>query len=418
MKIPPRITLSNGTRILCVLALLLSPILAAFNHKDAYAFASIGNRKLTLEKGTTDGGSKPGGTVKHLFSFTLTDNGTLTHTLGSIRFQYCTTAAAVASGIGCISPTGIDTTSATISAQTGASGFTSITPSNLDDSSSGVKNVVTIGRTTSTALASNPTNVTYELSGVVNPSTVGTFFVRINTYNSTNGTGTALEGGTVAASTANQILVAGTMPESLVFCTGITISTTGGVPDCTTSSGTEADFDILFSPQDTAITTSQMAASTNAGQGYVITVNGVTLTNGSGNTILAMSNASPVHNTSQFGMNLVKNTTTKTHQTSGTCPDGTTTATLIAPCVLGLNAAPAGGFTASYNGRPVGNYAIADKFTFNDGDTIADSNFLAGANPIATDAQIYTIGYIVNVSGSQPAGLYTSTLTYICTASF
>jgi hypothetical protein len=416
MKIPPRITISNGMRILCVLALLVSPVLSLFIQKNAYADVPIGARKLTLEKGATDGGSKPGGSVKHLFTFALADT---TNNLGSIKFQYCTTAAAVPGGIGCVAPTGMNIVSTpTIVSQTGATGFTTAAASNQEDSPGGTppNNVIIISRASATSISAG--SVSYDISGITNPTTVGTFFVRITTYTSTNGTGADLEYGTVAASTTNQIVVKGTMPESLVFCTGITISTTGGVPDCTTSSGTEADFDVLFSPQDTAVTTSQMAASTNAGKGYVITVNGATLTNGTSDTITPMSFASSVHNTSQFGMNLVKNTTTKTHQTSGTCPDGTTTATVPAPCVLGLDVAPVGGFTATYNGRPVGNYATADKFTFGDGDTIADSNFLAGANPIATDAQIYTIGYIVNVSGAQPAGSYASTLTYICTASF
>lgn len=32
--------------------------------------------------------------------------------------------------------------------------------------------------------------------------------------------------------------------------------------------------------------------------------------------------------------------------------------------------------------------------------------------------QIFTVSYIVNVPGSQPAGNYTTTLTYICTPTF
>ena len=32
--------------------------------------------------------------------------------------------------------------------------------------------------------------------------------------------------------------------------------------------------------------------------------------------------------------------------------------------------------------------------------------------------QIFTVAYMANVSGSQPAGTYATTLTYVCTATF
>ena len=55
-----------------------------------------------------------------------------------------------------------------------------------------------------------------------NPSVLGTFFVRISTFNSFDATGSPIDRGTVAASTADPIELSGVMPESLVFCTGAT----------------------------------------------------------------------------------------------------------------------------------------------------------------------------------------------------
>jgi hypothetical protein len=56
-----------------------------------------------------------------------------------------------------------------------------------------------------------------------------------------------------------------------------------------------------------------------------------------------------------------------------------------------------------------------DKFRFVSGESIADSgNAVLGAS----DSQIYTNSYMVNVPGSQAAGTYTTTLTYICTPTF
>lgn len=91
---------------------------------------------------------------------------------------------------------------------------------------------------------------------------------------STDTTGVVLHKETVAASTAEPIILDGTMPESLVFCTGETIGLTSSVPDCGTATDGAISFNQLFSPIPTATATSQMAASTNAGSGYAITVNG------------------------------------------------------------------------------------------------------------------------------------------------
>jgi hypothetical protein len=139
-----------------------------------------------------------------------------------------------------------------------------------------------------------------------------------------------------------------------------------------------------------------MAASTNAGFGYSITVNGATLTSGS-NTISAMGSATTgVHGLSQFGMNLVANTTTTSTPAVGSN---------VAPTANGTN----------YKGEAVSPYDTPDTFKFVTGNIIADS---ANGGAGGTDAQIFTASYIVNVPGSQPAGTYTTTLTYICTPTF
>ena len=346
----------------------------------------ITTRSLTLQAGATDGGSKPGGVVNHLFAFTLPSVGN--PNVGSIKFQYCTTAANSPSSPACVMPTGLVTTSATMGTQTGATGFTLVNTTNGSPY---------ITRTTASIPAG--TAVTYQLLTVTNPTTTNyTFFVRITDYASTDTTGAVIDSGTVAASTAQPIILTGTMPESLVFCTGGSVGTTSGVPDCATATSGSVSFDRLFSPIDTAVTTSQMAASTNAGSGYIITVNGVTLTSGA-NTISAMTVAggtAGVRGTSQFGLNLKANTVATSTPAVGT---------EVAPAANGTN----------YRGEAVGGYSTVDKFKFIDNNTVADS---ANGGAGGTDAQIFTVSYIVNVPGSQPAGTYTTTLTYICTPTF
>jgi hypothetical protein len=90
-------------------------------------------------------------------------------------------------------------------------------------------------------------------------------------------------------------------------CTGGAISLTSGIPDCSTATSGSITFNQLFSPADTAVAKSQMAASTNADFGYSITYTGATLTSGS-NTVTAMSSATTsIRGTRQFGLNLTLN---------------------------------------------------------------------------------------------------------------
>jgi hypothetical protein len=362
--------------IIVAFFILATFILQAVFAANSYA-AQITTRSLTLEAGATDGGSMPGGVVDHTFDFTVPTTGNV----GSIEFEYCTTAAGA-----CTTPTGLLTTSATLDAQSGAAGFTIVNTTNGSPY-----------LTRTSASVSAPVALSYTLGSVTNPTAENfTFFVRISTYVSTDTTGSSTDLGTVAASTATQIELSGTMPESLVFCAGETISTTLSVPDCSTATPGAIAFNQLFSPTDTATATSQMAASTNAGSGYAISVNGPTLTSGA-NTITGMGSPAVItHGVSQFGMNLKANTTATSTVAIGS---------EVAAAANGTN----------FRGQAVTGYNTVDTFKFTTGDIVADS---ASGGAGGSDAQIFTVSYIVNVPGSQPAGTYTSTLTYICTPTF
>jgi hypothetical protein len=340
--------------------------------------AQITTRSLTLQAGATDGGSKPGGVVNHLFDFTVPTTGNV----GSIKFEYCTLAAGA-----CTTPTGLNTTSATLGSQSGATGFTIVNTTN------GAPYI-----TRTAASVSGPAALSHQLQSVTNPTAVNgeTFYVRITTYDAAALGGSTVDSGTVAAATNRGIDLSGTMPESLVFCAGATVSATLSVPDCSTVTTGAVAFNQLFSPTDTATATSQMAASTNAGSGYAITVNGPTLTSGS-NTVTGMgASTTSVHGVSQFGLNLKLNTT------------ATSTVAVGAEVDVASNG-------TNYRGQATTGYNTVDNFKFTSGDVVADS---ANGGAGGSDAQIFTVSYIVNVPGSQPAGTYTTTLTYICTPTF
>jgi len=325
--------------------------------------AQITARKLTL---STSSPASSAATTTYTFNFTV-PSATV---IKSAEAVICTTASGA-----CSTPTGFSNSSSTLASQ----------PTNLGDASGWTVSTATAGklRLSKTGNSAAPTgSQTVVFGNVQNPTTTNTtFFARINTYSDDSWT-TGIDSGVVAASTATQIDLTGTMDESLTFCTGTSI--TG--QNCGTVSGSSIDFG-TFSSSSTSSGTSVMAASTNGISGYSITINGTTLTCGtcSGSpTIAALSSQTASSTgTAQFGTNLVDNATPNV----GANVTGTGTATATA------------------------NYGTADQFRFVTGDSVASA-------AAATNANTFTVSYIVNVPGSQAAGTYTATMTYICTATF
>jgi len=367
--------------------LFTTTISIAFGGQSAYALG-VSSRSMQLVAGATDGGSKPSGNVNHRFTFTVANAGAVN--IGSIKFEYCsiaTTGGCVAGGG--VVPVGLSTNGGGVTINASQTGNQAV-PYTLNKTTQGAP----YATRTATSVPIN-TTISLQLDGVTNPSATNTtFYVHISTYTGTDGATGLVDDGIVAASTATQIILSGIMPESITFCTAVTITPVGNVPDCSTAVSGTVTFPMLFSPSSTAYTTSQMAASTNASLGYSITVNGGLLTSGS-NTIPAMGSlAVSAIGVGQFGMNLVVNTINSTSV-------GTAVFPAVGTNLKGQAFAP--------------NYATADQYKFTSGDAVAKSDN-AGAGP--SDGQIFTVTYIVNVPGSQAAGTYTTTLTYICTATF
>lgn len=405
-------------RLLSVFSLIGAISVQALFQSPAYA-AQITKRSLTLQANGSNGGSAPGVAVNHKFSFTLPGGSAV----GSVKFEYCTTAADVGTAT-CQTPPGMSALAATFSSTTGITDYL-LSPTTTANS-------VILKRPAANVVAANlPVEVT--LNSVTNPRAMKadgttpeqnyTFYVRISTYASTDGTGTSIDKGTVTASTADPVKLTGTMPESLVFCTGRTVpfkvdttvtpNVTTTVPDCVNAtSASNIQFNRLFDPISTAYANSQMAASTNAGFGYAITVHGQTLMSGTNQINPMIAAAASFPGTSQFGLNLKANSAT-VFGGVGTDPD------------IGLNVSPVAGAGANgevYRGQAVNGYDLKDQFKFVSNDTVADSkNGYVEGSPgatAATDGQIFTATYIANVPGSQPAGDYSTTLTYICTPTY
>lgn len=345
----------TSSRVMLVFMLTVFPFLQApFANAD-----TITNRKITLSSSV---GNASGVT------YTLTSDAlpTTSTAVKSVGVQFCTSLT-----IACSTPSGFLSSSSTLAAQ----------PSGLGAGSGWTVNTSTAGelRIVNASNSTNPSgSVSVQWNNVHNPTATNTtFYAKITTYSDSTWT-TAIDTSGVALSTSEQIQVTMDVAEALTFCTGTSI--TG--QNCGTISGSTVNLG-NGSTTATASGTSVLAASTNSAHGYAITVNGSTLTSGS-NTITALSsNTASSIGTSQFGLNLVSNSTPS----------------------VGSNASGSGTAAAATN------YNTADLYRFVSGDTIATA-----AGP--TNANAFTVSYIANISGLTQPGHYVTNLHYDATANF
>jgi hypothetical protein len=218
---------------------------------------------------------------------------------------------------------------------------------------------------------------------VVNPSTAGTFYIRIYTYSSLDASGVPTETGGVALSTATGLAVESYVPPFLEFCAGVVIFNN----DCSTIDNYIVNMGDITDNQ-TSIGTSQFLGATNATGGYTVSVTGTTLTSGN-NIISGLSTPTPsIIGQDQFGMNLRVNEI----PSFGSDPVGQISPLSPTPVITP-------------------NYGTANLYTFNNGDNLVSI-------PRPTLPVTYTASYITNIATSQPVGVYTTTLTYICLANF
>jgi hypothetical protein len=340
------------------LVLMLSSLLVI--NPQSVSAAQLTARKLTL---STSNPAASAATTTYTFNFTT---GT-TATFQSFQAQICTTASST-----CTTPTGFLNSTSTFTSSTLTGSWT--------------VNTSTAGsiRATATGASSTTTGTAKQIvfGNVQNPTTTNqTFFARITLYSDT-GYATPVDTGTVAASTATQINLTGVVNEALVFCTGTSVT----AQNCGTVAGSTVDFG-TFSASATSSGTSVMVASTNGLSGYSITINGSTLTcttcSGSPTIAALASQTASSTGTAQFGTNLVSNST---------------------PSVGAAVSGPG-------SGTATANYGTTNQFRFVTADSVASA-------AAATDADTYTVSYIVNVPAAQAAGTYTATMTYIATATF
>lgn len=312
----------------------------------------------------------PGATTTYKVSLTYNNTAAWTTTVGSIDMQFCEDPIPYDP---CVAPPGLDASRAVLSGQTGETGFSVRSEST---------NEIVLTRTPVPA-AETPSVYTFD--NVVNPSdTSASFAIRLSDYPTTDATGPLIDLGSIISQVTSSIEIDTQVPPMLIFCVAGQVT-----PDCSQEyGGSYTDLGDLY-PETTAATTSQMAAATNATNGFVITANGPTIEAGT-HVIPALTTPTiSAAGNNQFGINLVANNDPNIGP-FGSNKDDTS---------IGQNAVV------------MPNYDTPNQFMYQDGDTVAEAT---GVN-LGT---IFTVSYIVNNSPDLHPGVYTTTITYICSGRF
>lgn len=341
-------------RLIILVPLAIAGLVYIFS-RGAYG-AELPQRSLMLSD------NEPSAIASYELSFTMPAS----ETLGSIELQLCGNSPLATEP--CDPPSGFDSSLATLDGQNGETGF-SILPTGTN------ANTIVLSRVPSATVGGT---VSYAFGNVTNPSANGPFYGRIQTFASADASGPSNDFAGVAMSTGTAVNVSTTVPPYLLFCSGVVI--TGF--DCSTASGDYINFGDLTSTT-TGSAQSQVVTASNAANGFAMSGYGTTMT--SGNNIIDAMAAQDVSRPgiSQFGLNLVHNATPNV----GEDPQG------------------AGDMA------PTASYATADWYRFVSGDVLAS----------VTHADSYkrlTLSYIINIAKNQPAGVYATTLTYVCLANF
>ncbi|MBA3679552.1 hypothetical protein H0W80_05225 [Candidatus Saccharibacteria bacterium] len=349
------------SRIVIAAVFTISTVIMPFALSSTAQAAQITSRKVTL------GSSTPSAATSYTLSTAALPTATAVQ---SLELVACTTASGA-----CTLPSGFTSVG---SATTG-------TTTGLGTNSGWTNNTATAGklRITNTNAVAPSGVVSVPWTAVTNPSATNTtYYLRMNTYSDVAWS-TLIDSGVIAVSTSTAIVVTASVDESLTFCTG-----TSGITSTSCSGATGSSVALgTLTPSTSGTGTSQVGVTTNASSGYVITYNGVLPTSGA-NTIASIGAGatSPAQGTSQFGMNLVANTV---------------------PTTFGATVAGAG------SAVPVAAVNTTNQYSYTAG---AATNVVSQGT--ADGFRFFTVSYLANVSGTQAPGTYTTTLTYVCTATF
>jgi hypothetical protein len=401
----------NMLAALLLLAGMTLPILGA---SQVFAYGQITSRAIQMSTST------PGATASYVVSFTTATASGTGVGIDGIVIQFCDNDPII--GDDCDTSAGSIITNAgaglTLTAQTGITGNT------IDTVHSSATEIVLTNTTSSNISAG--TAVSFTFTGITNPNYTSacpsagncSFFARILTYTTATAAqayscgsssctiGTPLDAGGIALSTNPSVIVTSKIQELLIFCvytagscaaggTTVSLGNTNGV---LSSGGAYVDKHTQYDIQ------------TNAQHGAVIVATAPnSLMDQSGDTIEASANSGmgatattaygSVPGSSQFGF--------CTYETTGT--NLTPQPPYDSNVCIGTSQTAGTGATGGDNLATFG-FDLNNLLPANGGDEIATAS--AGASSTGV------IAFIGNISNTNVAGIYTTSITFIATGTY
>lgn len=346
---------SRGHALYIVLALAVTTVSFVSLFQQAEAVRFV-NRSMYINS------ARGGDTTHYIVSLAYPTASPL----GSLRMEFCDNPIP---SLPCDIPPGLDVSSGTLTDQSGTTvGFSVSTQT---------QNLIILSRAPQLPGAGNSS---YRFDNMVNPTgETQDFYIRMTSHASMDGTGPIIDYGSVSATTTQEVGLYTQVPPVLIFCVAAQINDN----NCEDLDGNYVDFGTL-SPDQTVYASSEIQARTNAQYGYSISVHGKTMTSGIKEIPSLTVPTQSFPGVGQFGMNLAVNTTPAV----GATPTGPGTNAVVNPV-----------------------YETPDFFLFIPGDVIVTSSAV-------TMTRKFTANYIVNVPEDQPAGVYSTTVTYVCLAGF
>lgn len=379
-----------GVLGLSVLATAVVPALSG-----SVSAAQVTSRKITMSNST------PGATST---SYTVTFNPGTSGNIGGIVVDFCGDSPIIGSTT-CTLPTNF-TLGANVTLSAGFTGMGTgwvATNSLQGGAAAGQKQVAVLTNSTPQAVSTG-TPVSFELTGITNPSSTGTFYARIYTFDTSANTTTnytasgttraaspagQVDYGGIAMSTANVINVSATVQEQLTFCVSKAAPSTG----CT---GTTTPNVVLGSGTPVVLGTA-LATDTAYHQVTSNAVNGVSV---------ALKNTS---STTCAGLS---------RDNGATCPIAATGALATintGAAQFGLRVANGSGGTGTVTADT--DYASASQYAMTTATYGTYGDPISASSGATTDVNSL-LTYGAAAGATTPAGVYTATHSLIATGTY
>lgn len=369
---------------------------------------------------------------------------TSTATIGGIVVDFCSDSPLIGSTT-CAYPSSF--TMGSTPSVSGLAGFSTstgswVTTNSLQGgASSGQTQTLLYTNTTAQTPTGTSTAITFNITGVTNPSTTGSFYARILTFDTSahavsqytaSGTTRAssfanmLDYGGVALSTVTNINITSKVYETLSFCVylaGGTACTTA--PNLTLGDPTTGALSTssVYADDGTGNNTQSAAAyqiATNAGSGVAVTMTGTTLCR-PGGTCTTGANAYTIP--SEYTYN--SNTNTAVALVAGSAAFGMCADTTGGNGGLAASAPYNDSINSCHNlsAATTNNvYTGTSKFGFDDSTGADGTNSAAGSTLLTSTGAISTytgqIDFAAAISATTVAGIYTTALNLVATGTF